>query len=277
MTKFYNEVVEELFNSIGSLIPPQQFKTYATSQKTERWSLKKRISGLTDGEKLLSGLDGYSVILRRLCSTTYRPEAGDLGRFCLGKNRLGQCLTKWENFKKEVMELKRDKFPKGLETLFLSNEWEFLDSVLKEINERVNCLNKLKTSIVTNEKVAKRRLLPNRENSIEGKRALKSKRKNKKKADQRKQKRLEAHMAEVTKILTGHNYKRGEIGMVMDNEKLTELSPKMHLESMKELLSQDCFAKESADQVDIFLRSMERSNKRKASSQTQKVTKSGCN
>ena len=71
MTKFYNEVVEELFNSIGSLIPPQQFKEYATSQKTERWSLKQRISGLRDGEKLLSGLDGYAVILRRLCNDFY--------------------------------------------------------------------------------------------------------------------------------------------------------------------------------------------------------------
>ena len=158
--------------------------------------------------------------------------------------------------------MKREKVPKGLETLFLSNEWEFLDSVLKEINERVNCLNKLKTSIVTNEEVAKRRLLPNRENSIEGKRALKSKRKNKKKADQRKQKRLEAHMAEVMKILTGHTYKKGDTGMVIDNEKLIELRPKMHLEAMKELLSQDCFANESADQVYIFVRSMERSNKR---------------
>ena len=260
---FYNEAVEELFNSSVSLMDINSFKSYVLAQRQLRWEIKCAVENIENLiVKYRDSKDGIWVNCRRFTS------AEDVK--CHTANDLVMAVGTKDAISNEIrkIEIEEEKLAKRRSQLFCSNntipcwkssELEYYDISLKKMNETKSFLMKLESQIQSLIRKYEHNFPENMLNKQKDKRQRKRRLENDRKSEKRKEMRLYRSCASVLNSITYHGLfsdaaARGDFGFNIDNASinphaLDTLKPKMHLRGLKHLIEKGVFVNDGSSNI----------------------------
>ena len=137
--KFYNELLEELYDSMYDLVSPGQFKQYVVNQRAHRWKLLSAFDQTEKYHKELveEGKSGYGINVKKYTQTELTGlTAQDVKRIENTIAELNRHMQKLNSHKLTVNSYRTNLFDTDIQIrIWKANELSFYDQLLKKYSE----------------------------------------------------------------------------------------------------------------------------------------------
>ncbi len=172
--EFFNQTLEELYNSSYDLMAPIQFKEYVISQRTVRWKItkdcekqRKRVMSIIDPDSK----DGNAINVVRFSNTLSNFKPGDKSKAESSQKLIEKLESECQVILKYVMELRSKLFDSDNNVkLWKANELQFLDAKKSSLESLLKIVHSTHSGIIGNVNLLKRKIDNGSDQNAEAKR-----------------------------------------------------------------------------------------------------------